>query len=105
MQVVLAGIFRGDGNIKGIFDPVFNPWMGPIAGTPSAGPFIFPSGLPFLRAGVKGLFLLALGAANPWQIPCMIVKSGEQTVVEGKVEFSVDITFSGDVGPYIYPFG
>lgn len=85
VQALLAGIFRGDGNIKGNVDAA-----------------ILPSTF-FIRAGFNGLFGIPLGSPTPFVVPAMIVKVNYQSLVEGKVEFNFDIKLNALAGNYTYP--
>jgi len=87
IQALLAGILRGDGNVKANFDN---------AQVPSTSP-------PFIRAGAGGLIDFYLGASTPFTVPCLITKVNYQSTVEGKVEYDFDVSLNSLAGNYVYP--
>lgn len=92
LQALLAGIFRGDGNVKGFVNSAAYPWA---LGTG-----------PDVRAGNTGTMRLRIGPGvlDWFVIPCLITALNTKTEHAGTVEFDFDIKFNvlAD-GTYTYP--
>lgn len=87
IQALLAGILRGDGNVKANFDNA-----------------VVPSTF-FMRAGFNGVMAFFVGGVTPFFVPSMIVKVHYQTVVEGKVEWSAMVRLNALAGLNTLPGG
>lgn len=85
IQALLAGILRGDGNVKADLDGALAP--------PNVG----------IRAGANALMLFNLGTTTPYQVPLMITKVNYASVVEGKVEYDFDVRLNTEAGAMIRP--
>jgi hypothetical protein len=96
VQALIAGILRGDGNIKGYIDNLNYIWNAPI------------------RAGVFATMALGVGGVATLTIPGMITTVNEQGTVEGKGEYNFDFSLNllasaayagsyGGTGAYLYP--
>ena len=81
-QAVIAGVLRGDGSVKMVFDTSNNPYANP----------------PNILAGVKGVMRFYIGTTTPHTVPCMIVDVTSQTAVEGKVEWNANVTLDYIIG-------
>lgn len=78
MDAVIAGLLKGNGNVKGYIDSLQYIWA-PI---------------PFIRAGVTGRFNLGVGGAIPFSIPAIVLKVHESDVVNGVASWDFDIRLS-----------
>ena len=85
IQALLAGILRGDGNMKANCDSgqiVSNPSNGLRAGTNGIMNFYFYDG------GTFGL------GTNPFSVPCMVIKVNYKSEVAGKTEYDCDVSLN-----------
>lgn len=94
IQALLAGLLRGDGNMKANIDSaqvVSNPANGIIPGT----------------NGIMNFYLYVGGATgvgtNPFSVPCMIIKVNYKSEVAGKVEYDCDVSLNAIAGGYVRP--
>ena len=85
IQTLLAGILRGDGNVKANFDNLQ----------------ILSNPVLFIAAGVQGFLEFFFGGGIPYTVPCMVTKLVYQTAVEGKVEWNFDVRLDGGAGTYV----
>lgn len=77
LQALLAGVLRGDGNVKANMDAAAYPWASP---------------LPFIRAGVNGVISFYYGAF--YAVPCMVIKINKQSEVNGLIVFDFDVSLN-----------
>jgi hypothetical protein len=92
LQALLAGIFRGEGNVKGFVDTTQYPWLEAVG----------------IRAGQKGYLQLRIGTGTAvtdfFQVPCLITKVNEQTEHAGEVRYDFDVNFDAlQGGTYTRP--
>lgn len=86
IQALLAGILRGEGNVKANVQSDVLPFN-------SLG----------IRAGVNGLLEFYYGYPIPFTAPCMIVKLNHKSAVESKVEYDFDVRLNTLAGAYTSP--
>lgn len=86
IQSLIAGIFRGEGNIKGYINTSIYPWAFPY----------------LIRAGSNGTLFVDFGSATPFSVSAMVVKVHSQHAIEGRVEFDFDCALNNLVAGAVY---
>lgn len=87
VQALLAGILRGDGNVKANFD--------------SAAKYY--STAPGVNAGASGVFQLFMNGTLYYSVPAMIKKVNTAKPVAGAVSYDFDISMNSEAGAYAKP--
>lgn len=87
LQALLAGIVRGDGNIKGNVDLDAFVWSATI----------------LVRAGAYGVLRHYVSATQYFAIPVSIASVVSTAPVGDKVEFDFNVKFNSLAGTYSYP--
>ncbi len=84
VQALLAGILRGDGNMKANIDSA------QIISNPAVG----------LRAGTNGVmqFFYYSATLNPFVVPCMVIKVNYKSESAGKTEYDCDVSLNALAG-------
>lgn len=87
LQALLAGIFRGEGQVKGNVNTALVPWANP----------------PFIVAGANGMLVLGLGTnVSGFSIPGMITEVSEQDQVAGVVNYTFNVALNFLAGTGVY---
>lgn len=91
LQALIAGIFRGDGNVKGVVNDAAYIW----------------STTPKVQAGNTGTLRFYVGETSApfFTVPCLITKVHLQSEVAGRVDYDFDVSLSilSGSGLYVYP--
>lgn len=85
-QGLLAGILRGDGMMRAVFNTDQNIVNGTFR----------------LRAGQNGMALFFYGPVIPFSVPCMVIDVTHQSEVAGRVEWTANVRLNKLAGTGTY---
>lgn len=89
IQALLAGIFRGEGRVKGVLnsDAGYIPWVAAQG----------------IRAGNKGVMKFYQTTSLFFQVPCLVTDVEYTVQIAGKVEWAGSVSLDAIAGSYAYP--
>lgn len=87
LQALLAGIFRGTGNVKAFLDSSAKYYATTVG----------------IRAGTNALLKHYVTSSLSYTVPGMIVKVNSAVAVNGGVEYDFDFELNSEAGTFSYP--